>query len=83
MGERRSIFRGINLFLLILGAVVLVGVGVLIGVLIESGESSSTSGTLQASDIGNVTEGRELFVSQGCAMCHTYEGRGGSDAPDL
>ncbi|MFN8215106.1 MAG: c-type cytochrome [Solirubrobacterales bacterium] len=25
----------------------------------------------------------ELFVSQGCSMCHTYEGRGGTDAPDL
>ncbi len=24
-----------------------------------------------------------LFVSQGCSMCHTFEGQGGTDAPKL
>jgi len=76
-------FRVIDPFLLVLGAVVLVGPGVLIGVLIEGGESQSPVGTLQAEEIGNAKDGRELFVSQGCSMCHTYEGRGGTDAPDL
>jgi cytochrome c551/c552 len=56
---------------------------VLIGVLIEGGDGNSQGGTLQSSEIGNAQDGRELFVSQGCAMCHTYEGRGGTDAPPL
>lgn len=82
MGKRRSLFRVIDPFLLALGAVCLVGLGVLIGVLIEGG-SSSPPGTLQADEIGNVKDGRTLFVSQGCAMCHSFEGQGGSDAPPL
>lgn len=83
MGRRKSIFRVIDPFLLVLGAFVLVGIGVLIGVLVEGGESESSGAVLEADAIGNPEEGRELFVSQGCAMCHTYEGRGGTDAPDL
>ncbi|MGE5282803.1 MAG: c-type cytochrome [Chloroflexota bacterium] len=83
MGGRKSIFKAIDPFLLVLGAVVLVGIGVLIGVLIEGGESTSSTGAVEASAVGNAQEGRELFVSQGCAMCHTYEGRGGTDAPNL
>jgi mono/diheme cytochrome c family protein len=83
MGKRRSIFRAVDPFLLALGAVALLGIGVLIGVLIEGGESQAPVGTLRAGEIGNARDGRELFVSQGCAMCHSYEGRGGSDAPPL
>jgi mono/diheme cytochrome c family protein len=82
MSGRRSLFKVIDPFLLALGAVCLVGIGVLIGVSIEGG-SSSPPGTLQADEIGNVKDGRELFVSQGCAMCHSFEGQGGSDAPSL
>jgi hypothetical protein len=82
MNRRRSLFKVIDPVLLALGAVFLVGLGVLIGVLIESG-SSSPPGTLEADEIGNVQDGRELFVSQGCAMCHSFEGQGGSDAPSL
>lgn len=69
--------------LLALGAVVLVGAGVLIGVLVKGDESHSATEPLQASSIGDPTRGRELFVNQGCSMCHTYEGRGGTDAPSL
>ena len=83
MGHRGSIFRVIDPFLLVLGAVVLVGVGVLIGVLIEGSDSQSASQTIQADEIGNAKDGRELFVSQGCSMCHSFEGRGGTDAPAL
>jgi Cytochrome c len=83
MGSRRSIFRAIDPFLLVLGAVVLVGVGVLIGVLIEGDDSQAPVGAFSADEIGNAKDGRELFVSQGCSMCHTYEGRGGTDAPNL
>jgi hypothetical protein len=82
MSRRRSLFKVVDPFLLALGAVCLVGIGVLIGVLIEGG-SSSPPGTLEADEIGNVKDGRELFVSQGCAMCHSFEGQGGSDAPSL
>lgn len=83
MANRRSVFKAIDPFLLVLGAVVLVGVGVLIGVLIEGDDGQAPVGTLSAEEIGNAQDGRELFVSKGCAMCHTYEGRGGTDAPDL
>ena len=84
MRNRRSIFRVIDPFLLVLGGVVLALLGVLIGYLIWSGNgSSSPSTTLQASEIGNAKDGRELFVSQGCSMCHSFEGRGGTDAPEL
>jgi len=69
--------------LLALGAVALVGLGVLIGVLVEGDDNEMPDGTLSANEIGNVKDGRELFVSQGCAMCHTYEGQGGTDAPSL
>ena len=82
MSRHRSLFKVIDPFLLALGAVCLIGTGVLIGVLIEGG-SSSPPGTLEADEIGNVKDGRELFVSQGCAMCHSFEGQGGSDAPSL
>lgn len=64
---------------LALGAVVLLGAGVLIGVLVKE----DSGGPLETSSIGNATQGRELFVSQGCSMCHSYEGRGGTDAPSL
>jgi cytochrome c len=80
--RRRSLFKAIDPFLLVLGAVCLLGVGVLIGVLIES-DGGSRPDTLQADEIGNVKDGRALFVTQGCAMCHGYEGQGGSDAPSL
>jgi hypothetical protein len=83
MAGRRALRKSIDPFMLALGAVVLVGIGVLIGVLIEGGESGGSSGTISAGEIGNAKDGRELFVSQGCSMCHTYEGRGGTDAPDL
>jgi mono/diheme cytochrome c family protein len=73
----------IDPFLLVLGAIVLVGIGLLIGVLIEGGGSQATGETLEAGEIGNAKDGRELFVSQGCSMCHSFEGRGGTDAPDL
>lgn len=82
MSRRRSLFRIIDPFFLVLGGFVMIGIGVLIGMGIE-GASSSPPGTLQADEIGNVRDGRELFVSEGCAMCHSFEGQGGSDAPPL
>ena len=66
-----------------LGAVVLLSLGLIIGALIKGSESDSGSEGFSASSIGDATHGRELFVSQGCSMCHSYEGRGGTDAPPL
>jgi mono/diheme cytochrome c family protein len=83
MGNRRSIVRIIDPFLLVLAAVALVGTGLLIGVLIEGGDGGPASENVEAGAIGNVKDGRELFVSQGCSMCHSFEGRGGTDAPSL
>jgi mono/diheme cytochrome c family protein len=68
--------------LLGLGAVVLLSLGLIIGVLIKGSESDSASEGFSASSIGDATHGRELF-SQSCSMCHSYEGRGGTDAPPL
>lgn len=83
MGRRRSIFRIIDPFFLVLGAMALFGTGLLVGVLIEGGGSETAAETVEAEQIGNPIDGRRLFVTQGCSMCHTYEGRGGTDAPDL
>jgi hypothetical protein len=83
MSARRSIFKVVDPFLLILGGVALALLGVLIGYLIWGGGGDAATETLEASEIGNAQDGRELFVSQGCAMCHSYEGRGGTDAPAL
>ena len=38
---------------------------------------------LAAHEFGNPDRGAKLFVSKGCADCHSYGGRGGTDAPPL
>lgn len=84
MGRRRSLFKVIDPFLLVLGGIALALLGVLIGYLIWGGSGSpGAPEKLSAAEIGNAKDGRELFVSQGCAMCHSFEGQGGSDAPPL
>jgi cbb3-type cytochrome oxidase cytochrome c subunit len=30
-----------------------------------------------------VSQGKELFLSEGCASCHSFKGHGGETAPDL
>ncbi|HEX6455974.1 MAG TPA: c-type cytochrome [Solirubrobacterales bacterium] len=82
MGRRRSSSGVLGSSLLALGVVAVLGLGILIGVLI-AGDNSSAPGTLEADEIGNVKDGRTLFVTQGCAMCHSFEGQGGTDAPPL
>lgn len=57
--------------------------GMLIGYLNWGGGGNTATQPLEASEIGNAKDGRELFVSQGCSMCHSFEGRGGTDAPEL
>jgi mono/diheme cytochrome c family protein len=77
--ERRSL---LGPFLLALGVLSLLASGVLIGILI-AGDNDSAPATLEAKQIGNVKDGRTLFVTQGCSMCHSFEGQGGADAPPL
>lgn len=40
-------------------------------------------GNLAVSDIGDAAVGRQVFVSKRCTDCHSYLGKGGSDAPAL
>lgn len=75
--------RSVKVSLEVLAVVLLVGIGVVIGVLVKGGEDHTASEALAAKEIGSVSEGRELFVEYGCAACHSYKGKGGSDAPAL
>lgn len=79
---------------LALGAAILVGIGGVIGIaasgdeetkLATGGEETKHTATepLRATSIGDPDVGRQLFVSQHCSDCHSYAGRGGSDAPAL
>lgn len=38
---------------------------------------------LPASEFGDPVRGAVLFESKGCADCHSYAGKGGTDAPPL
>jgi mono/diheme cytochrome c family protein len=38
---------------------------------------------LPVSEIGNPARGAQIFVSKHCSDCHSYNGRGGEDAPPL
>lgn len=68
-----------------LGVVILVGLGVVIGIVATDGDEDehTASEVLQANEIGDPTNGRELFTSQGCSICHQFQGRGGTDGPPL
>jgi hypothetical protein len=70
---------------LALVAAILVGAGGVVGIVASGGEDTEHTATepLKATSIGDPEVGRQLFVSQHCADCHSYAGRGGSDAPPL
>ena len=38
---------------------------------------------LPVSEIGDPAQGAQIFVSKHCSDCHSYEGKGGEDAPPL
>lgn len=70
----------------------LVAVGSTAGFIVgrESGSSSSSAAAaghsgagLPAHEFGDPAVGARLFVSKGCADCHSYGGKGGTDAPPL
>lgn len=74
-----------------LAVLFLVAVGSTAGFIVgrESGSSSSAapaghSGAgLPAHEFGDPAVGARLFVAKGCADCHSYAGKGGTDAPPL
>ena len=70
----------------------LVAVGTTVGFIVgRESASPSISGApaghdgagLPAHEFGDPVNGARLFVSKGCADCHSYGGRGGTDAPPL
>lgn len=68
---------------LVAGALVLLAVGGIAGYAVRGEPEHSASEQLEAAQIGNVAEGRELFAEYQCSACHSYRGRGGSDGPPL
>lgn len=89
MSQRSAYVVEAALVLIVLG---LVAVGTTAGFIVgrESGPSSTEpapaghSGIgLPAHEFGDPTKGAQLFVSKGCADCHSYGGTGGTDAPPL
>lgn len=80
-----EIRRSPNRLVLAFAAAALVGVGGLIGIAVAGEEDTKHTAAepLKATGIGNPEVGRHLFVSQRCSACHSFQGRGGSDAPPL
>jgi mono/diheme cytochrome c family protein len=78
--------RSPSRLMLAIGAAVLVGVGGVVGIAVAGGEDEAqhtAAEPLSATNIGDPEVGRHLFVSKRCSACHSFEGRGGSDAPPL
>lgn len=74
--------------LVIVPAVVLLGLGVLVGVVIGRGSDSGKSDTavlssVPASAIGDPSRGEQIWTAKSCSLCHSIDGKGGSDAPPL
>lgn len=69
----------------------LVTVGTAVGYVVGRDSASSSSPVpsghsgvgLPAHEFGDPALGATLFVSKGCANCHSYGGKGGTDAPPL
>lgn len=50
---------------------------------VETDTSGHVGEDLPSQAFGNPVKGEQLFASKGCADCHSYAGKGGSDAPPL
>lgn len=50
---------------------------------VPSVPAGHTGTSLLPADLGDATVGAQLFASKGCADCHSYGGKGGTDAPPL
>lgn len=89
MSERAASVLEAVVVLIVLG---LIAIGTTVGFVVgrESAEPSRTSpptghsgAGLPAHEFGDPSRGERLFESKGCADCHSYAGRGGTDAPPL
>lgn len=75
--------------LLVVGLVAVgVGAGYIVGHASKTSSASAvpaghTGTPLTPAELGDATVGAQLFVSKSCADCHSYGGKGGSDAPPL
>ena len=89
MSQRSAPVLEAAVVLIVLG---LVALGTAAGFVVgrESAEPSNgsppaghTGADLTADAFGDPSRGAQLFASKGCADCHSYAGRGGTDAPPL
>lgn len=89
MSQRATTVLEAVVVLIVLG---LVALGTTVGFVVgrDSAEPSAatppaghTGADLTADDFGDPSRGAQLFASKGCADCHSYAGRGGTDAPPL
>lgn len=76
------------ILIIVVPAILLVGIGIFVGALIggafDSGGGDEVSATsVPPAAIGSAARGREVWVSKGCTLCHSYGGSGGKDAPAL
>jgi len=54
--------------------------GILIGLITGIEQAQNAPAGAQAAPAGNVENGKKLFNSVGCWMCHGYSGQGGTGA---
>jgi hypothetical protein len=89
MSDQSTYFLEGVVMLLVVGLVAVgSGAGYLVGHATRTPSASSvptghSGASLTPADLGDATAGARLFVSKGCADCHSYGGKGGTDAPPL
>lgn len=72
--------------LVVIPAVVVLGVGIAIGILVgrdTKGSSVRSDTAVPVSAVGNPSAGESLWQAKGCNDCHSLAGQGGTDAPPL
>lgn len=82
------IIEGIVMLLVVGLVAVGSGAGYVVGHVTKTPSTASvpaghSGASLIPVDLGDATAGARLFVSKGCADCHSYGGKGGTDAPPL
>jgi hypothetical protein len=70
-------------------AILALVVGLVVGALLvdaagsDGDKNDAELTSVPVAAIGNAAHGRDLWQTRGCTMCHSYGGRGGTDAPAL
>ena len=91
MATDRPVYVVEAVFMLLIVGLIAVGttVGVIIGLnwnsspTVAATVAGHSGAGLPAHEFGDASVGTKLFVSKGCADCHSYGGKGGKDAPPL